>query len=104
MKSKTFICRRIIVRFTVQKLQWRAHKEKMCITVQPAEVSTKSSSCKMLPRKVLDIEDAGKPSEPVATGLHIDNQVGRNSCRILLSKTTQVCPGNSKSGLGVKLG
>ena len=62
-----------------------------CTTVQPSEVSTKSDFCKLLPAKGFDVQDIGKPSEPGSAGLHIDCQVGRNSHKILSSKTFPVC-------------
>ena len=57
-------------------LQWQMlqpkRTNKSCRTVQPSRVCIKSDSCKLLPRKVYDEQDAGKHSEPVATGSHID--------------------------------
>ena len=44
---------------------------KPCTTVQPAKVNAKSSSCKLLPKKVHDVQDTGKPSELVSRGFHI---------------------------------
>ena len=76
----------------------------MCTTVQPAEVGAKPRPYKPLPRKVLDVWDPDKPSEPILTGLHINSKVGRNSQKILLSKITPVCQENSKPSLEAKLG
>ena len=83
-----------------QKLHWS--KQRLHTIVQPARTDAKPSSYMSLPRKIPDVQDVGKPSEPVATELHIDSQVCRNGCKILSSKTTPVCPDNSKSGLEVK--
>ena len=47
----------------------------------------KYGSSKSLTRKVLDIQDTGKPSGMVATGINIDSQVGRNSHKIFSSRT-----------------
>ena len=54
-------------------------------------------------QEALDVQDANKPTELDATGLQIDSQVGRESHKILLSKTTTACQENSTPGLGVKL-
>ena len=51
------------------------------------------------PEKVLDIQDAGKPSEKDHAGLHIDNQVGKQGYKILTLTTSPVCQKNSNSGL-----
>ena len=85
-------------------MQWQEVQQcngKPCTNVQPVKAKTKSTSCKTLPRKVPDIQDFDKPSELVATGLHIEAQVGRDSHKILMSKITPVHTWNSKSGLGV---
>ena len=42
-------------------------------TVQAAEVDVKPSSCKTPPRRVPDIQNADKPSNLVASGLHIES-------------------------------
>ena len=52
--------------------------------------------------KVVDIHYAGKSSDLVITGLHIDSQVGKGH-NILPSRTILVCPKGKKSSLGVKL-
>ena len=49
--------------------------KELCKPIQPDEVGTKSSSCKMLPGKVPNIQDTHKTSELVSTGLHIETQV-----------------------------
>ena len=56
----------------------------------------------MMPKKIPDVEDTHKPSDPVTAGLDIETQVGRNSCKTLISQTNPVCLRHSKSGLGVK--
>ena len=71
-------------------------------TVQPSEVGAKPSSCKSPLRKVLDVEDADKSSNPVATGLQTDSKVGKESHKVFTAKTTPVCH-RSKSGLLVNL-
>ena len=57
----------------------------------------------MLTEKIPDIQDADKPSEPVATGLHIETKVSRKSHKAMISEITLICPQNSKSGFGGKL-
>ena len=78
------------------------YKERPCTIGQPAKVGAKPSSCKSLPRKVPDVQDTGKSSYLIATGLYIDGHVGRNSCKILSSKTSPVHQESSKSSLGVR--
>ena len=76
----------------------------LCPPVQSAETGTRLTSSKTTPGKVPDMQDAVKASELVATRFHIENQVDRNSHKILIPKGTPVCPQNSKSGLQVKQG
>ena len=40
-------------------------------------------------RKVLDVQDADKSSDPVASGLHIEYQVDGKDNKVLDSKTVQ---------------
>ena len=47
-------------------------KDKLCTTVQASRFGAKCNSFMPPHRKILGIEDTGKPSESVATGLHID--------------------------------
>ena len=54
---------------------------------QHSNDSAKHHSCEPLPRRVLDVQDADKPSKVVATGLYIDSHVGREIHKILSSKT-----------------
>ena len=53
-------------------------KAEQCTPVQPCRDGTKHDSCKPPPRKVLDVQDTGKPSQLVAIWLHIDSQVGKD--------------------------
>ena len=41
--------------------------------------------------KVIDVQDAGKSSDSVVTGLHMESQVGK-AYNILSYKTTLGCP------------
>ena len=75
-----------------------------CVTVQLQKVDAEPDSCRLLPWEVPDKQCADKPSEFIATGLHIDSLISRNSHKSLSLKTTPVCSENSKSGLAVKLG
>ena len=75
---------------------------KLHITVQPDRAGAKSSTSKSPLGMVIDVQDAGKLSDPVATVLHIESQVGK-PCNIMLSKTNLVCPQGNKSSLGVSL-
>ena len=79
------------------------NKNKPCATIQPFMVGKKHESCKPLPGKFLVVQDTGKLSELADTGLPIDSQVGINSHKVLLSKTTPVCQKNSNPSFGVKL-
>ena len=72
-----------------------------CTTVQATKEGTKPSSWKALPRKV-PVQDASIPSEPVATGLHFESQVDRNSHNALILKTNPVHAENIKCGLRAK--
>ena len=48
-------------------------------SVQPARVSAKLSTSRSPFKKLLDILDTDKSSEPDDTGLHPESQVGRGS-------------------------
>ena len=58
---------------------------KPCITVQPARLGAKLSNIKLPLGKDIDVQDTGKSSDPVVTGLHIESQVGK-AHNILSSK------------------
>ena len=75
--------------------------DKTGIPVQPVRVGAKLSSSKLAPGKLIDVQDAGKSSEPDDAGLHIQSQVCKG-CSILSSKTSPVCHSSNKSSLGVK--
>ena len=49
----------------------------LCTTVRPAEVVMKFSSCKSQLKKVLEVQDTDKSPNPVATGLHVGSEVGK---------------------------
>ena len=54
-------------------------------------------------RKVLDEQDTGKSSDPVAMEPHTVDQVDRKDCKSLDSKASHpVCHNNSNSSLGVR--
>ena len=55
----------------------------------------KTTSSKRPFRKIPDVRDTYKTSKPVATGLHIEIQLGRNSHKALISKPSQAYPNNS---------
>ena len=59
---------------------------KPCTTNQPSRKVVKSEFLNCLPEKMIDVQDAGKPSELVITGLYIDSQASTNNHKILLSK------------------
>ena len=82
-KEKRLFIDEFLTNLQWQELQQNKKKEKLCTTVQPAEAGTNPRSCKPLPRKIPYVWDAGKPSEPVATCLHIDSQ---GDTKILSSK------------------
>ena len=50
----------------------------------------------------MDVQDAGKSSEPDDKGLHTESQIGEGH-NILSSETALVCSWGNKSSLGVKL-
>ena len=76
--------------------------QKLCITVQPADIGAQLSTSKFPLGKVIDIQDADKSSGLVAAGFHIKDQVDGKDNKILDSKTIQMCPKNSKSGFGLR--
>ena len=57
----------------------------------------------LLSRKILDVQDVGKPPKLATTGIHIYSQVSRESYKISSPKTSQICQENSTPGLRVKL-
>ena len=59
---------------------------KSCITVQPAKDGSKLSTSRSPLRKVLDIQDTDKLSDPIATGPHIEGQVDKRNHKSLDSK------------------
>ena len=61
------------------------HREP-CTTVQSTEVGAKPSSCTPWPWRVPDMENADKPSNPIATKLHIKSQVWKKAIRSHLLK------------------
>ena len=70
---------------TLPDIEWQKVQQcnkKLCITVHPVEFSEKPNSCKTLPRRVPDMQDADKLSEPVASRLHIETHIGRSCCKI----------------------
>ena len=100
-KSEAYVYRRNPARFAVAEattVEWK--------TVDNCSVRwgwQKANSCKTLCKKVPYIKDADKSPNLVATGHHIETQVGRNSWKTLIIQTTPVCPDNCKPGLGMKL-
>ena len=78
-KAKPLFSEELLPDLQWQKLQKNAKREKLCTNIQPLEVSTKPISFMLMPKEVSDVQDAGKPSEPVTKGLHIDSNLGRNS-------------------------
>ena len=50
---------------------------KPCITVQPARVPAKHITSKSPLGKVIDVQDIGKLSDLVVTGLHMESEVGK---------------------------
>ena len=56
---------------------------KPCITVQPAKDGSKLSTSRSSLRKVLDIQDTDKLSDPIATIPHIEDQVDKRNHKSL---------------------
>ena len=75
----------------------------MCAPVQPAEVGAKLSPSKSPLRKLIDVQDTEKSSQPYSTGLHTESQVDRTGHNILNLKTSQVCHSSNKYHLLVEL-
>ena len=66
------------------------------------QIFTQPSSCKPPPGSVPNVQDTVKLSNPVATRLHIESKPGKESCKVLDSKTIPVSHSSNKSCLGVK--
>ena len=64
-------------------------QRKQCTTLLAAKAGAKPNSCKPLLGRVPDAKDTDKPSNSVATGLNIERQVGKESCKVFSAKTPQ---------------
>ena len=73
-----------------------------CISDQPSRSGKKLNGYSPCLENFLMYRMLVNPSELVATGLQIDSQIGRESHKILSTKTLIVCQENSIPGFGVR--
>ena len=71
--------------------------------MQPAVADVELCSSKLSLRKLIDVQDADKLSEPDDRGLHIECQVGKGTHKVSWSKTSPVCHSSIKCDIGVVL-